>query len=79
MAQVLMITGNLHGAIAMGQQALDLAAVLLRQNVDAADRESGTPSTDVQIMSQAWMGQTFSKGMTFWLREAEAALAEVVK
>jgi class 3 adenylate cyclase/tetratricopeptide (TPR) repeat protein len=29
------------------------AVELLRQNVEAADRESGTPSTDVRILSQA--------------------------
>ena len=72
MAHVLRLTGDLDGAIAAGQQALDLAAALgdsalqvqashhlgqayyaigdfgraaelLRQNVEAADRESGTP------------------------------------
>ena len=34
------------------------AAELLRRNVEAADRESGTPSTDVQIQSQAWLART---------------------
>jgi len=36
------------------------AAELLRWNVEAADRESGTPSTDVQIWSQAWLAQPLS-------------------
>ena len=36
------------------------AAELLRRNVEAADRESGTPSTDVQIRSQAWLARTLS-------------------
>jgi class 3 adenylate cyclase/tetratricopeptide (TPR) repeat protein len=34
------------------------AAELLRWNVEAADRESGTPSTDVRIWSQAWLART---------------------
>jgi tetratricopeptide (TPR) repeat protein len=33
---------------------------LLRRNVEAADRESGTPSTDVRIQSQAWLARTLS-------------------
>jgi len=37
------------------------AAELLRQNVEAADRESGTPSTDVQILSRAWLAWTLSE------------------
>src|SRR5262249_20038032 len=36
------------------------AAELLRRNVEAADRESGTPSTDVRILSQTWLAQTLS-------------------
>src|SRR5262245_38439059 len=36
------------------------AAELLRQNVEAADRESGTPSTDVRIRSQAFLARTLS-------------------
>ena len=36
------------------------AAELLRRNVEAADRESGTPSTDVRIESQAWLARTLS-------------------
>ena len=35
-----------------------LAAELLRRNVEAADREPGTPSTDVRIQSQAWLART---------------------
>src|SRR5262249_46097519 len=31
------------------------ATELLRRNVEAADRESGTPSTDVRILSQTWL------------------------
>ena len=34
------------------------AAELLRRNVEAADRESGTPSTDVRIQSRAWLART---------------------
>jgi tetratricopeptide (TPR) repeat protein len=36
------------------------AAERLRRNVEAADRESGTPPTDVQIMSRAWLARTLS-------------------
>jgi class 3 adenylate cyclase/tetratricopeptide (TPR) repeat protein len=36
------------------------AAELLRRNVEAADRESGTPSTAVRIQSQAWLARTLS-------------------
>ena len=85
MANVLRITGDHDGAMAAGQQALELAAELgesalqvqasyslgqayyaigdfgraaelLRRNVEAADRESGTPSTDVRIQSRAVAG-----------------------
>jgi tetratricopeptide (TPR) repeat protein len=34
------------------------AAELLRRNVEAADRESGTPSTDWRIVSRAWLART---------------------
>ena len=34
------------------------AAELLRRNVETADRESGTPSTDVRIQSQACLART---------------------
>ena len=36
------------------------AAELLRRNVEAADRESGTPSTDLRIQSRAWLARTLS-------------------
>ncbi len=36
------------------------AAELLRRNVEAADRESGTPSTDLLIESRAWLARTLS-------------------
>jgi class 3 adenylate cyclase/tetratricopeptide (TPR) repeat protein len=36
------------------------AAELLRQNIEAADRESGAPGTDVWIRSQAWLALTLS-------------------
>jgi tetratricopeptide (TPR) repeat protein len=35
-----------------------LAAELLRQNVDAADRKAGTPRTDERIQSRAFLAQT---------------------
>jgi tetratricopeptide (TPR) repeat protein len=83
------VTGDLDGAIAAGQQALEIAAALgdsalqvqasyrlgqayyaigdfgraaelLRRNVEAADRESGMPSADLLIQSQAWLTRTLS-------------------
>jgi tetratricopeptide (TPR) repeat protein len=36
------------------------AAELLRRNVEAADRESGTPNTDVRLQSRAWLALTLS-------------------
>jgi tetratricopeptide (TPR) repeat protein len=36
------------------------AAELLRRNVEAADSESGRPSTDVRIESRAWLARTLS-------------------
>ena len=36
------------------------AAELLRWNVEAADREAGTPSTDLLIESRAWLARTLS-------------------
>jgi tetratricopeptide (TPR) repeat protein len=36
------------------------AAELLRRNVEAADWESGTPSTDVRIQFQSWLARTLS-------------------
>jgi DNA-binding winged helix-turn-helix (wHTH) protein/tetratricopeptide (TPR) repeat protein len=87
LAHVRRITGDSDGAIAAGQQALDLAtalgdsalqmqafhtlgqaynaigdfgraAELLRRNVEAADRESGTTSTNVRSESRAWLALT---------------------
>jgi class 3 adenylate cyclase/tetratricopeptide (TPR) repeat protein len=89
MAQVLRTTGDADGAMAAGQQALELAvtvgdralhvqasyrlggayyaigdfgraAELLRRNVETANRESGTPSTDLLIESRAWLARTLS-------------------
>jgi tetratricopeptide (TPR) repeat protein len=37
------------------------AAELLRWNVEAVDRESGTSSTDLRIQSQAWLAHTLSR------------------
>jgi tetratricopeptide (TPR) repeat protein len=34
------------------------AAELLRRNVEVTDRESGTPSTDLRIQTQAWLART---------------------
>jgi predicted ATPase/class 3 adenylate cyclase len=88
-ARVLRNTGDLDGAMAAGQQALELAAELgdsalqiqaayflgqtnfaigdfgraaelLRWNVEAADWESDTLSTDVRITSRAWLAWTLS-------------------
>jgi tetratricopeptide (TPR) repeat protein len=90
MAAVRRITGDPNGAMAAGQQALELAtelgdsalqaqashhlglvyhvigdfdraAELLRRNAEAADRESGRPSTDVRIESRAWLARTLSE------------------
>ena len=36
------------------------AAELLRRSVEAADRESGTPGTDVRIVSRAWLARILS-------------------
>jgi class 3 adenylate cyclase/tetratricopeptide (TPR) repeat protein len=89
MVAVLRMTGTPDGAMAAGQQALELAAALgesalqarvsytlgqayhaigdfgraaelLRRNVEAADRESGTPSTDLRIRSRAGLALTLS-------------------
>jgi tetratricopeptide (TPR) repeat protein len=94
MAGQLRQTGDHDDAIAVGQQAFELAvalgdsalqaraslnlgqayyaigdfgraAELLRRNVEAADREAGTPSTDVRIQSQAWLARTLSEFGTF--------------
>jgi tetratricopeptide (TPR) repeat protein len=37
------------------------AAELLRRNVEATERESGTPRTDERIRSQAWLARTLSE------------------
>jgi tetratricopeptide (TPR) repeat protein len=90
MARVLRETGDLDGAMAAGQQTLELgaalgdrtlqveaafylgqayyrigdfgrAAALLRRNVEAADRESGTPSMGRWLISsQGWLARTLS-------------------
>src|SRR5439155_12032819 len=89
-SNVLRVTGDYDGAMAVGQQALALAAALgdstlqmqasqplatiyyaigdfgraaelLRRNVEAADRESGTPSTAWQSHFRAWLEQTLSE------------------
>ena len=41
------------------------AAELLQRNMEAADRESGRPSTDVHIESRAWLARTLSEIGTF--------------
>jgi tetratricopeptide (TPR) repeat protein len=46
--------GQVYGAIG----DFGRAAELLRRNVEAADRESDTPSADVRIWSQAWLALT---------------------
>jgi DNA-binding NtrC family response regulator/tetratricopeptide (TPR) repeat protein len=89
MADGLRHTGDLDGAMAAGQQALELmveigesalqvqifhrlgqiyaasgdfgrATELRRRNVEAANREPGTPSTLVRLHSQAWLAWTLS-------------------
>jgi len=90
MVQTRRNTRDHDGAMAVGQQALALAATLgdsalqvqasfrlgqvyyaigdfsqaaelLRRNVEATDRESGTPSTDVRIQSRAWLARTLGQ------------------
>jgi tetratricopeptide (TPR) repeat protein len=90
MASGLRETGDLDGAMAAGQQALELAAALgestlqlqvsytmgqvyyavgdfgraaelLRRNIEAADREFGTPDADLRIRSQAWLARILSE------------------
>jgi tetratricopeptide (TPR) repeat protein len=90
MANALRTMGDLDGAMAAGQRALELAvalgesalqvqtfhrlgqvyaasgdfgraAELRRRNAEAADRESGTPSTLVRFHSQAWLAWTLSE------------------
>src|SRR5262245_37045638 len=84
MGEVLRLTGDHDGAMAVGRSALDLAtalgdgalqgqaslrlglvyyfigdfcqaAELLRWSMETADRESGIPSINVRISSQAWL------------------------
>jgi predicted ATPase len=105
MARVLRQTGDNDGAMAVGQQALELAAktgesaiqaqasydlgqiyraigdfgraaALLRQSMEAADRESGMRSPDVRIQSQARLAQTLNTlgACTEGRRHGEAAL-----
>src|SRR5262249_46752079 len=52
------------------------AAELLRRNVEAVDRESGTPSTDVRIRSQAFLARTLGAlgAFTEGRRHGEEAL-----
>jgi tetratricopeptide (TPR) repeat protein len=45
-----------HAIGAFGQ-----AATLLRRNVEAADWEPGTPTTDLLIQSRAWLARTLSE------------------
>jgi class 3 adenylate cyclase/tetratricopeptide (TPR) repeat protein len=54
----------------------DRAAALMRRNVEAADRESGTPSTQVRIRSQAWLAQPLTAlgAFTEGRRHGEEAL-----
>jgi class 3 adenylate cyclase/tetratricopeptide (TPR) repeat protein len=104
-AQVLRITGDLEGAMAEGQRAIELAselgdstlqmrathnlgqvyettgdfsraAELLRQSVEAADRESGMPGIDFRIRSRAWLARTLSAlgAFTEGQRHGEEAL-----
>jgi tetratricopeptide (TPR) repeat protein len=105
MAQVLRITGDHNGAMAAGQQALELAAALgesavqeeasyrlgqiyhaigdfgraaelFRRNVEAADREAGTPGTVFRLQSRAWLARTLSAlgAFTEGRRHGEEAL-----
>jgi class 3 adenylate cyclase/tetratricopeptide (TPR) repeat protein len=71
-AQASLILGNVYNAIGdFGQ-----AAELLRRNVEAADRRSGTSSRDVRIESQALLARTLGAlgGVTEGRRHAEEAL-----
>jgi tetratricopeptide (TPR) repeat protein len=56
---------QVHAARALGQTyhtigAFGRAAELWRRNMEAADRESDTPNTDVWIRSQAWLALILS-------------------
>jgi class 3 adenylate cyclase/tetratricopeptide (TPR) repeat protein len=57
---------QVEASLFLGQAYLTIndfgrAAELLRRNVEEADRESGTPSTDVRIRSRAWLALTLSE------------------
>jgi tetratricopeptide (TPR) repeat protein len=70
--QALALAGELGDNALQGQASFTLgqayyaigdfgrAAELLRWSVEAADRVSGTPSTDLRIRSQAWLARTLS-------------------
>jgi tetratricopeptide (TPR) repeat protein len=70
--QALALAGELGDSALQGQAAFTLgeayyaigdfgrAAELLQWSVEAADRASGMPSTDVGIQSQAWLARTLS-------------------
>jgi class 3 adenylate cyclase/tetratricopeptide (TPR) repeat protein len=70
--QALAFAAALGESAVQGQASLNLgqacfaigdfsrAAALFRQNMEAAHRESDTPSPDVQIQSQAWLAMTLS-------------------
>ena len=70
--QALELAAALGDSALQGQASCDLgkiyyalgdfgrAAELLRWNVEAVDRVSGTPSTDVRIESRAWLARTLS-------------------
>ena len=46
------------GLVYQGMGDFGRAAELLRRSLEAADREPGTPSTEVQIRSRAWLALT---------------------
>jgi len=46
------------GLVYPGMGDFGRAAELLRRSLEAADREPGTPSTDVRIRSRAWLALT---------------------
>jgi tetratricopeptide (TPR) repeat protein len=104
-ANIRRATGDFDGAMAAGQQALDLAfelgdgalqgqafynlgqanyaignfiraAELLRNNVEASDRESGGPTTGWLSRTQAWLARTLSElgAFTEGRRHGEKAL-----
>ena len=70
--QALALAGELGDSALQGQASFTLgeayyaigdfgrAAELLQWSVEAADRASGTPSTDVRLQSQAWLARTLS-------------------